>query len=453
MRPGRRLGRPPYCAPHARRGRLPARRCLRAPEIAAGSGVAHGARMGPRQRPLERLADLAAAPAGRRAGADPDRAGRRPSAGRDVRRPGPGALGARAGGRAIVASKPAQAGPRLKAYATTAEGAATGGRGPAWGPLALPRPAARRAIAIVLLSGTLAVAVAAVARTTQWGTPSRGEGAVAGITAPSPGSTVAAATATARATAQPTAIPAAIAPVRRGGVPIRACHRTRPGRRREPRPGPRTEPGDRPPLHRRAHAGADRLAPSHRPPDGAAHGTSQPDGPRPGRWSRRRPGRRRGPRPVPRRGRRPLPRPGRPRGPRPWSSPRRPRPRPRRPPRRWSRRRPRIPPRRPEAADRATADASAPTVGACAVDGWTVRRLGGIRATSVSHALADATGLGSFATMLGEVAPRRPGPRPQQVTCRMAFVVARSASASERSAQASPVGTATSSIPRRAASA
>ncbi len=35
------------------------------------------------------------------------------------------------------------------------------------------------------------------------------------------------------------------------------------------------------------------------------------------------------------------------------------------------------------------------------VNGWTVRRLGGIRATSVSHALADATGLGSFAKMLG----------------------------------------------------
>lgn len=35
------------------------------------------------------------------------------------------------------------------------------------------------------------------------------------------------------------------------------------------------------------------------------------------------------------------------------------------------------------------------------VNGWTARRFGGIRATSVSHALADATGLGSFAKMLG----------------------------------------------------
>ncbi len=35
------------------------------------------------------------------------------------------------------------------------------------------------------------------------------------------------------------------------------------------------------------------------------------------------------------------------------------------------------------------------------VNGWTARRLGGIGATTLSHALADATGLGSFARILG----------------------------------------------------
>lgn len=35
------------------------------------------------------------------------------------------------------------------------------------------------------------------------------------------------------------------------------------------------------------------------------------------------------------------------------------------------------------------------------VNGWTARRLGGIGATTLSHALADATGLASFARILG----------------------------------------------------
>lgn len=35
------------------------------------------------------------------------------------------------------------------------------------------------------------------------------------------------------------------------------------------------------------------------------------------------------------------------------------------------------------------------------VNGWIARRLGGIGATTLSHALADATGLGSFARILG----------------------------------------------------
>lgn len=38
------------------------------------------------------------------------------------------------------------------------------------------------------------------------------------------------------------------------------------------------------------------------------------------------------------------------------------------------------------------------------VNGWTARRLGGIGATTLSHALADATGLASFAKILGRQA-------------------------------------------------
>jgi membrane protease YdiL (CAAX protease family) len=40
------------------------------------------------------------------------------------------------------------------------------------------------------------------------------------------------------------------------------------------------------------------------------------------------------------------------------------------------------------------------------VNGWTARRLGGIGATTLSHAFADATGLGSFARILGREAAR-----------------------------------------------
>jgi membrane protease YdiL (CAAX protease family) len=43
------------------------------------------------------------------------------------------------------------------------------------------------------------------------------------------------------------------------------------------------------------------------------------------------------------------------------------------------------------------------------VNGWAVRRLGGIRATTASHVLADMTGLGTFARMLGrDPEPARP---------------------------------------------